>query len=408
MKILVINSGSSSLKYSVYNMLDEKVMAKGLVERIGLETGRLTHQRNGDKHVTECRVPNHTEALALVVNAIMDKEYGVLDSFDELQAVGHRVVHGGEEFTESAIIDDRAIAAIEEYSEMAPLHNPPNLLGIRACMAKLPGVPNVAVFDTAFHASMPNYAYMYAIPYKFYEKYKIRRYGFHGTSHRYVSNRAADILKTPLDRLELVSCHLGSGSSICAVKYGRSIDTSLGFGTLSGIPMGTRTGDIDPCVVTYLQRKLDLDAETLDELLYKQSGMKGVSGFSDMRDVEEHALNHDATSELAMHIIAYSTKKYIGAYAAAMGWLDAIVFTAGIGENDAILRAMVLDGLNFMGVEMDELANHAVRRGEEAVISAENSRVKVLVIPTDEELMIARDTYELICSKTPMVAAAAS
>lgn len=406
MKILVINSGSSSLKYSVYNMLDETVLAKGLVERIGLETGRLTHQCNGDKHVTECRVPDHTEALAIVVGAIMDKEHGVLRSFDELQAVGHRVVHGGEMFTESAIIDDKVIAAIEEYAEMAPLHNPPNLLGIRACMAKLPGVPNIAVFDTAFHASMPKHAFMYAIPYKFYEKYRIRRYGFHGTSHRYVANRAAEILKTPLDRLELVSCHLGSGSSICAVKYGRSVDTSLGFGTLSGIPMGTRTGDIDPCVVTYLQRKLDLDSETLDELLYKQSGMKGVSGFSDMRDVQEHALNHDSASELAMHIMAYSTKKYIGAYAAAMGWLDAIVFTAGIGENDAILRAMVLDGLNFLGVEMDELANHAVRRGEEAVISAENSRVKVLVIPTDEELMIARDTYEMICNKALMMAVA--
>lgn len=406
MKVLVINSGSSSLKYSVYNMTNEQVLAKGLVERIGLETGRITHQCNGDKHISEQAVPNHTEALALVVSAIMDKQHGVISSFDELQAVGHRVVHGGEEFSSSVVIDDKVIAAIEVNSEMAPLHNPPNLLGIRACMDKIPGVPNVAVFDTAFHASMPDYAYMYAIPYKFYERFKIRRYGFHGTSHRYVSLRAAEILKTPLDRLEMVSCHLGSGSSICAVKYGRSVDTSLGFGTLSGIPMGTRTGDIDPCVVTYLQRKLDLDNETLDELLYKQSGMKGVTGYSDMRDVEEHALNHDPASELAMHIMAYSTKKYIAAYAAAMGWLDAIIFTAGIGENDSILRAMALDGLEFMGVEMDELANHAVHRGEEAMISAPNSRVKVLVIPTNEELMIARDTYDVVRENMNKVAVA--
>lgn len=406
MKVLVINSGSSSLKYSVYDMVGEAVLAKGLVERIGLETGRLTHQRNGDKHVVEQPVPNHTEALALVVSAIMDPGHGVLNSLDELQAVGHRVVHGGENFSESVVIDERVIAAIEENAEMAPLHNPPNLLGIRACMEKIPGVPNVAVFDTAFHSSMPKYAYMYAIPYKFYERYHIRRYGFHGTSHRYVSMRAAEMLKTPLDRLEMVSCHLGSGSSICAIKYGKSVDTSLGFGTLSGIPMGTRTGDIDPCVITYLQRKLDLDSETLDELLYKQSGMKGVAGYSDMRDVEEHALNHDPASELAMHIIAYSTKKYIGAYAAAMGWLDAIIFTAGIGENDPILRAMVVDGLDYMGVELDELANHAVKRGEEAIISAQNSRVKVLVIPTNEELMIARDTYELMSSQVMAAAVA--
>lgn len=396
MKLLVINSGSSSVKYQLYEMPSGEVTAKGLVERIGLETGRITHQGRGEKVVTDQSVPNHTVALDLVVKALTDPEHGVVSDLKEISAVGHRVVHGGEQFTKSVVIDDDVIKAIEINSEMAPLHNPPNLLGIRACMQKMPGVPNVAVFDTAFHQTMPKHAYMYAIPYKFYENYRIRRYGFHGSSHRYVSMRAAEILGTPLDRLEMVTCHLGSGSSICAVKYGRSIDTSLGFGTVSGIPMGTRTGDIDPCVITYLKRKLDLDDDTIDELLYRESGMKGVAGYSDMRDVEEHALQRHATSELAMNIIAYSTRKYIGAYAAAMGWLDAIVFTAGIGENDPLLRCMVLDGLEFIGVEVDELANRSVKRGEEGIISTENSRVKVLVIPTNEELMIAKDTYEIV------------
>ena len=407
MKVLVINSGSSSLKYQVFDMRDESVLAKGLVERIGLEQGKLTHQGRGDKLVIEDPIPDHAAGLRMVMDHLTDKTHGVLESYEEIEAIGHRVVHGGEHFSESVVVDDSVIAAIEEYAEMAPLHNPPNLLGIRACMQTMPGKPNVAVFDTAFHASMPKHAYMYAIPYRFYEKYHIRRYGFHGTSHRYVSLRAAELIGQPYEKLEMVSCHIGSGSSICAIKYGKSIDTSLGFGTLSGIPMGTRTGDIDPCVITYLQRKLDLDDETLDELLYKQSGLKGVTGYSDMREVEEHALKHDPASELAMYILAYATKKYIGAYAAAMGWLDAIVFTAGIGENDSLLREMVLDGLEFMGVELDPLANHSVERGKEAVISTENSRVKVLVIPTNEELMIARDTHMVISAEQPLLQTAA-
>jgi len=398
MIVLVFNSGSSSLKYRIYDMPEEKLLANGLVERIGLEGGKLIHKYGDKEHVIEQEIPDHGVAIELVVAAITDPEHGVVKDLSEIQAAGHRVVHGGEKFSASALVDDDVIKAIEEYSEMAPLHNPPNLKGIMACQDKMPGVPNVAVFDTSFHQSMPDYAYMYAIPYKFYEKYKIRRYGFHGTSHRYVTHRTAEMLDRPMRHLELVSCHLGNGSSICAIKYGRSIDTSLGFGTISGIPMGTRTGDIDPCVITYLQRKLELDRESLDELIYKQSGLKGVSGYSDMRDVEEHALLHERLPALAMRIMAYSTRKYIGAYAVAMGHLDAIVFTAGIGENDALLRSLVLSDMEFLGVEIDELANQSVVRGQEAVISKPDSRVKVLVVPTNEELMIARDTCELVAN----------
>ncbi|MBN2082813.1 acetate kinase [bacterium] len=395
MYVLVLNSGSSSLKYRVYEMPSEKLLAKGLVERIGLDEGRLIHQNGGDKHVVEQAIPDHGVAIELVVAALTDAGHGVIGSLDEIEAAGHRVVHGGDSFAQSVLIDGDVIRAIEENSEMAPLHNPPNLSGIYACQAKMPNVPNVAVFDTAFHQTMPDYAYTYAIPYKFYEEYKIRRYGFHGTSHRYVAHRAAELIERPLKHLEMVTCHLGNGSSICAVKYGKSIDTSLGFGTVTGIPMGTRTGDIDPCVITYLQRKLDLNKEEMDELIYKQSGLKGLSGYSDMRDVEEHALAEEKHSMLAMRIMAYSTRKYIGAYAAAMGFIDAIVFTAGIGENDPLLRSMVLNDLEFLGVQVDELANQAAVRGKEAEISTPGSRVKVLVIPTNEELMIARDTVEV-------------
>ena len=396
MLVLVFNSGSSSLKYRLYDMPQEKLLANGLVERIGLADGKLIHKRSDDEFIAEQEIKDHSVAIELVIAALTSPDHGVIKDLSEIQAAGHRVVHGGEKFSASAIVDDDVIKAVEEYSEMAPLHNPPNLKGIVACQEKMPGVPNVAVFDTAFHQSMPDYAYMYAIPYKFYEKYKIRRYGFHGTSHRYVAHRAAEMMERRLRHLELVTCHLGNGSSICAVKYGRSIDTSLGFGTISGVPMGTRTGDIDPCVITYLQRKLELDKESLDELIYKQSGLKGLSGYSDMRDVEEHALLHERLPALAMRIMAYSTRKYIGAYAVAMGHLDAIVFTAGIGENDALLRSLVLSDMEFLGVEIDELANQSVTRGKEAIISKPESRVKVLVIPTNEEVMIARDTCELV------------
>lgn len=395
MKVLVLNSGSSSLKYRVYEMPDEQLLAKGLVERIGIDQGRLIHERNGDKHIVEQEIPDHAVAIDLVISAVTSPQHGVVKSLDEIEAVGHRVVHGGERATKSMLVDDEVIAAIEEYAEMAPLHNPPNLKGILACQQKMPGVPNVAVFDTAFHQTMPDYAYMYAIPYKFYEKYRVRRYGFHGTSHRYVAQRAAQLIDRPLRHLELVTCHLGNGSSICAVKYGRSIDTSLGFGTTAGVPMGTRTGDIDPVVIMYLQRKLGLSREELDELIYKKSGLKGVSGYSDMRDVEEHALHQERLPVLAMRILSYSTRKYIGAYAAAMGHLDGIVFTGGIGENDALLRSLVLNDLEFLGVEVDELANQAAVGGKEAMICKPESRSKVLVVPTNEELMIARDAMKV-------------
>ncbi len=395
MIVLVLNSGSSSLKYRVYEMPDEQLLARGLVERIGIDDGRLIHERNGDKHTIEQEIPDHAVAIDLVISAVTSAQHGVVESLDEIEAVGHRVVHGGEKATESMLVTDEVIAAIEEYSEMAPLHNPPNLKGILACQQKMPGVPNVAVFDTAFHQTMPDYAYMYAIPYQFYEKYRVRRYGFHGTSHRYVAQRAAQLIGRPLRHLELVTCHLGNGSSICAVKYGRSIDTSLGFGTTAGVPMGTRTGDIDPVVIMYLQRKLGLSREELDELIYKKSGLKGVSGYSDMRDVEQHALHQERLPVLAMRILSYSTRKYIGAYAAAMGHLDGIVFTGGIGENDALLRSLVLNDLEFLGVEVDELANQAAVGGKEAAICKPESRAKVLIIPTNEELMIARDALKV-------------
>jgi acetate kinase len=283
---------------------------------------------------------------------------------------------------------------------MAPLHNPANLKGMVACRQKMPGISNVAVFDTAFHQTMPDYAYMYALPYRYYEEYKIRRYGFHGTSHRYVSMRAAELLERPYRHVEMVTCHLGNGSSICAVRNGRSIDTSMGFSPVCGIPMGTRAGDIDPAIITYLQARLKLDRDELDELLNKESGLKGLSGFSDMRDVEEHALQRERLPVLAMRMLAYSTRKYIGAYTAAMGHLDAVIFTAGIGENDPLLRSMVLHDLEFFGIEMDELRNDQTVRGIEGEISAETSRVKVYVIPTNEELMIARDTYEIVTAET--------
>ncbi len=396
MKILVLNSGSSSLKYRVYDMPGEKLLAKGLVERIGLDIGKITHCKGDDKFPVEQTIPDHKVAINAVLGLLTDPKQGVLKHIDEIAAFGHRVVHGGDKFSDSVLVTDNVKDAITEFADMAPLHNPPNLFGIEACEHILPNVPNIAVFDTAFHQTMPDYAYMYAIPYHFFEKYKVRRYGFHGTSHRFVALRAAELMGYPIERSEMVTCHLGNGSSICAIKYGKSVDTSLGFGTISGIPMGTRTGDIDPTIITYLQRKCSLSKEELEEIMYKHSGLLGVSGYSDMRDVVEHALKMESMSMLAMRIMAYSTRKYIGSYAAAMGNVDAIVFTAGIGENDSLLRSLVLDGLEFLGAEMDELKNQVTVGGKEGEISVDNSRVKVYVIPTNEELMIARDTVAVL------------
>lgn len=419
MKVLVINSGSSSLKFRVYEMPQESVLARGVIERIGLEGSRLVltyedarprEKRIEDRedvgrrkeehgklqHVVERGIADHGEALEIMLDVLTDDKKGILTSLKEIDAVGHRAVHGGKEITQSVLIDDKVIKVMEDYSDMAPLHNPPNIKGMRACLDKLPGVPNVAVFDTAFHQTMPDYAYMYAIPYKIYEQYKVRRYGFHGTSHRYVSHRAAKLMERPIKDLEIVTLHLGNGSSVCAVKYGKSVDTSMGFSPTTGIPMGTRTGDIDPIVVTYLQGKLKMSKEEIDALMNKESGLIGISGYSDMRDVEQHAMAREQLPVLAIRIMSYAARKYIGAYATAMGALDAIVFTAGIGENDPLLRSMILSDLEFLGVQVDELANQQMVRGAEGMISTPQSRVKVLVVPTNEELLIARDTVEAV------------
>ena len=422
MKVLVINSGSSSLKFRVYDMPDETLLVRGMIERIGLpgsrivltyeaahpaeengapagpqrrkeETGKLQYTVEGD-------IKDHGEALEAMLDLLIDPKKGILGSLKEIDIVGHRAVHGGKEITYSVIIDECVIKVMEDYSDMAPLHNPPNLKGMHACLDKLPGVPNVAVFDTAFHQTMPDYAYMYAIPYKIYENYKVRRYGFHGTSHRYVSQRAAELMERPISELEMVTLHLGNGSSVCAVKYGKSIDTSMGFSPTTGIPMGTRTGDIDPIVVTYLQGKLKMSKEEIDALMNKESGLIGISGYSDMRDVEQHAMAREQLPVLAMRIMSYAARKYIGAYATAMGALDAIVFTAGIGENDPLLRSMILSDLEFLGVQVDELLNQQMVRGAEGLICTPQSRVKVAVIPTNEELMIARDAVEAVARNT--------
>jgi acetate kinase len=417
MKVLVVNSGSSSLKFRIYEMPAETVLVRGIIERIGQAGSRLVltyesacpaemtqdmaKQRRAEEagklqHVVEQDIPDHGAALELMLGVLTDANKGILSSLKEIEAVGHRAVLGGKEITESVIVDENVIRIMEEYSDIVPLHNPPNIKGMRACLDKLPGVPNVAVFDTAFHQTMPDYAYMYAIPYKLYEKYRVRRYGFHGTSHRYVSMRAAELMGRPQSELEMVTLHMGNGSSVCAVKYGKSIDTSMGFSPTTGIPMGTRTGDIDPIIVTYLQGKLGMTKEQIDSLMNKESGLIGISGYSDMRDIEEHAKAREQLPELAMRIVSYAARKYIGAYATAMGALDAIVFTAGIGENDALLRAMILNDLEFLGVQVDELANQQMIRGAEGFISTPQSRVKVLVVPTNEELLIARDAVDVV------------
>lgn len=395
MKVLVINAGSSSLKYQLYDMSNESVLAKGLVERIGIAGSVLTHRPEGkDKHVVQTEMPDHKIAIQLVLDALVDKEVGVIKDVSEISAVGHRIVHGGEKYSTSVLLDDALMEELKEVSKLAPLHNPPALIGIKACRELMPETPMTAVFDTSFHQTMEPVAYMYAIPYELYESDKIRRYGFHGTSHKYVANRAAEILNRNIDDMKIVTCHLGNGSSVTAVKYGRSIDTSMGFTPLAGLVMGTRTGDMDPAIVTYLMSEKGWDAKAVDNLMNKKSGVLGISGVSsDFRDLEKAAAEGNKRAQLALDMFHARVRKYIGAYAAAMGGIDAIVFTAGLGENSPASREEIVKGLEFLGFEVDKEKDNV--RGKEVVFSTDNSRVKLMVIPTNEELMIARDTKEL-------------
>ena len=396
MNILVINCGSSSLKYQLINSDTESVLAKGLCERIGIDASKITYQpAGGDKIVKESPMPTHTQAIQLVLDALTDGETGVIKSLDEVGAVGHRVVHGGEAFTSSTRITEDAIAAIEACNDLAPLHNPANLIGIRACQELMPNTPMVAVFDTAFHQTMPEKAYLYGLPYEYYEQYKVRRYGFHGTSHSYVSKRVAEFLGQPYDSLKTVVCHLGNGSSISAVLNGKSVDTSMGLTPLEGLVMGTRSGDVDPGVMQFLMHKENMDIDEMLNVLNKKSGVYGMSGVSsDFRDVETAAKEGNKKAEVALDAFAYRVAKYVGSYAAAMCGVDAIAFTAGVGENDKVTRSKICDYLKFLGIEIDEEANS--KRGEEIVISTPDSKVKVLVIPTNEELAIARETLALV------------
>lgn len=396
MLILVINSGSSSLKYRLYDMANESLIARGLVERIGLDAGIFHHIADGKEHEVEQPISDHGVAFSLLVRALLHPEHGVIKDLSAINAVGHRVVHGGEAFTDSALVDDKVIDAIKAHFEMAPLHNPPNLLGITACMEKMPGIPNVAVFDTSFHAAMPKYSYLYALPYEYYQKFAVRRYGFHGLSHKYVVMRTAELMGKPVESLKIVTCHLGNGSSLSAVDGGRSIDTSLGFGTVCGVPMGTRSGDLDPSILTFLMRKLNMSPDDMDDLLFRNSGLKGLTGSSDMRDVEDKAQAGDEMAQLAMEMLAYRIRKYIGAYAAAIGGLDALVFTAGIGENDPLLREMVLPQLEFLGIKLDVEKNRKTFKSPDTDITLPGSPVKVFVIQTNEELMIARDAKRVV------------
>lgn len=397
MKVLVINAGSSSLKYQLIDMDTVTVMAKGLCERIGIAGSKLTHKNlvKGMETVIESPMENHADAIQMVIDALVNAEYGVVASMSEIGAVGHRVVHGGEFFADSYVIDGKVLEALKMCVPLAPLHNPPNITGIEACEKIMPGVPQVAVFDTAFHQTMPASAYMYALPYEYYEKYKIRKYGFHGTSHKFVSQEVAKMMGKDLKDLKVITCHLGNGSSVSAVKNGKCVDTSMGFTPLDGVVMGTRTGSMDPAVVTFLMENENLTAKEADNIMNKKSGVFGVSGISsDFRDLSAAAEEGNARAKLALDMFTYSVKKLIGAYAAAMGGVDAIVFTAGIGENDAQARKAIVEGLEFMGVAIDQEKNK--KRGEAIDVTAEGATVKTFVIPTNEELMIALDTKRLV------------
>lgn len=396
MKILVINCGSSSLKYQLLDMESKALLAKGLVERIGIEGSQLTHETTGkDKEKIVTAMSDHKDALSHVLDALIDPGFGAIASLDEIDAAGHRVVHAGEKFSDSVLITDEVMSALEDCIELAPLHNPPNIIGIKAIQELLPNIENVGVFDTAFHQTMPAASYLYPLPYEYYEKYGLRRYGFHGTSHRFVSQRASVMLGKPLEELKIVTCHLGNGASLAAVKDGKSIDTSMGFTPLEGLAMGTRSGDLDPAIVTFLMNKEGLTIEEMDQILNKKSGVLGLSGVSsDFRDIEGAAGEGNKRAQLALEVYYQRVKKYIGSYAAEMGGLDAVVFTAGLGENSATSRKIICEGLEFMGIEIDDEANNI--RGEEKVISKADAKVKVLLIPTNEELMIAQDTEEIV------------
>lgn len=395
MKVLVINCGSSSLKYQLIDSETEVALAVGLCERIGID-GRLNHTPNGgEKVVIEQAMPDHEVAIRMVLDALTNENYGVIKNLDEIDAIGHRLVHGGEKFTKSVIIDDEVIAGVEECSPLAPLHNPANLIGVRACQAIMPGVPNIGVFDTAFHQTMEPVAYMYGLPYEYYEKYKVRRYGFHGTSHSFVSKRAIQMLNLDPDNSKIIVCHLGNGSSISAVKNGKVVDTSMGMTPMEGLVMGTRCGDMDPTIVEYLAHSLNKSLEEVMVILNKKSGVLGISGVSsDFRDLDKASNEGNERAKLAVEVFSYRTAKYIGSYIAAMNGVDAIVFTAGLGENNIVVREQIFDHFGYMGITLDKEANQI--RGEEKIISTPDSKVTVAVIPTNEELAIAHETVALL------------
>lgn len=401
MKVLVINAGSSSLKYQFFESKNGEVLAKGSAERIGLDDSTIAHCRNGEERVLiQTDLPDHKDAMEQVLALLTSTKHGVIQSMMEIDAVGHRVVHGGEKFSSSALITPSVKAAIRVCFPLAPLHNPPNMTGIEACEAAMPGVPQVAVFDTAFHQTMEPRSYMYALPYEMYEEYRVRRYGFHGTSHCYVAKRCADLMERPLEELRIVTCHLGNGSSIAAVNKGKCVDTSMGLTPLAGVCMGTRCGDIDPAIVTFLMEKEGLDMKGIDAMMNKKSGVLGVSGVSsDFRDLEDAAAKGNGRARLAMDMFTYQCKKYIGSYAAVMGGVDAVVFTAGVGENNSNVRAASVEGLEYMGIKMNLDVNCGLR-GVEKDLSAADSEVKIFVIPTNEELAIARQT-EAVVLDTP-------
>ena len=397
MNILVINCGSSSLKFQLIDAENEKLIAKGLCERIGIDGSQLVYQKTGEeKQKTVTPMPDHTKAIRLVLDALTDEKSGVVKSLDEIGAIGHRIVHGGEKFAASTVITDEVIEAIRECSELAPLHNPANLIGIDACRTLMPNTPMVAVFDTAFHQTMPEEAYLYGIPYEYYRKYKVRRYGFHGTSQSYVSKRAAEVLGRKYEDLKLIVCHLGNGASVSAVDHGKCVDTSMGLTPLEGLIMGTRSGDIDPAIMEFIAHKEGKSIDEIMEILNKKSGVLGLSDnfSSDFRDLEDAYLEGKEEGVRAMKAFAYRVAKYVGAYAASMNGVDAVCFTAGLGENSPIIRNLVCERLGFLGIELDQEQNN--KRGEDLVVSVNESGTKVLVIPTNEELAIARETYALV------------
>ncbi|HBV85824.1 MAG TPA: acetate kinase [Desulfosporosinus sp.] len=396
MKILVINCGSSSLKYQVIDMATKNAVGKGLVERIGLDGSVLTHRTSsGEKEIIKAEITDHTVAIKLVLEALISPQYGAIKDLKEICGIGHRVVHGGEKFSKSVLIDYAVMEALEECVELAPLHNPPNIAGIVACQKMMPGVPQVAVFDTAFHQTMHPKSYIYGLPYEYYKKYGIRKYGFHGTSHKYVSQRAAVLLQRPLSELKLISCHLGNGASICAIRGGKSIETSMGFTPLDGLMMGTRSGALDPAIVTYIMNKENLTVDQMNDFLNKKCGALGVSGISsDFRDIEVAAAQGNPRARLALDIFDHDVRQFIGSYAAVLGGVDGIIFTAGVGENSAEMREAICNNLDYIGVDLDREKNKV--RSEEVDVSKPNARCRVLVIPTNEELMIALETHDLI------------